>query len=229
MSRSISIGITSGMLGPSFSLEEAGRLPIDTIELYNYHAEHQDKIEAFFGKADVEPSIHVPMPPNPAQRRFCPTGPDEVEATTALEQTLATIAYAKHHGGRHVVIHFPTPYEKYEEHIPEDRIKRFLDPVGEVAEQLGVEVLLENLTACSCFHEPEHYADLLKRYPAFRFCLDLGHAHLLSPECAIKEFIDCLGTRISSCHTYNTTILRYASYGHEIPLPHQRPDRKSVV
>lgn len=185
----------------------------DVIEFYNY--KNIAPIIEFCSRHDIRPALHVPTPcDQDVFNRFCPTasGSDE-EIELAIQMTKTTIKCASEIGALHVVVHFPTPCPPYFP-VTDNEIDRFFGDVCSYADQLNVDLLVENLTPHPHFHKPENYLRLLDDYN-LHLCLDVGHAHLLEPHFGVQDFIKDWGNKVKSVHLYNLTEARYHSHGHE--------------
>ena len=214
-------GISSSYLKNKGELEKLLQFEPEVVEFYNYKSSEIPRLRYFTRDHHVRLTLHNPVPfdrPYPLTR-FCPSGPNPEELEDAVQTTCATLECAAELEALYVVVHYPTPYVRSEASIAEETIHAFFDPVCRRAESLGVDVALENLSAHPSFYLAEHYQSLRKWYPSLRFCLDLGHAHLLSSFAPLGNFIEVLSDAIVGCHVYNTTQLRYGRYGHEPLLP----------
>lgn len=216
------LGISTGALLNKWNLDCLLAFEPDVVEFYNYPSSALPQIRSFCLQNQIQPALHTPVPCDEQFRYFMPTGPDPELAIKALHMAETTILCALELNARHVVVHFPSPTSKGIQNR-DFAVRRFLDPLARLAEDVGVQVLIENLSPNPDFYTPEHYKEILDDYPVFDFCLDLGHAHLLNPTCTIEGFIQTLTTKIRSVHVYNTTIIRYARYKHESVHPEQQP------
>lgn len=221
------LGVSTSVLSDPTDLDRLLPYEPEVVEFYNYPSSALCTVERFCARHGIQPALHAPTPydePVPLTR-FAPTGPDPDEAATALRLTEASVRCAADLGALHVVVHFPSPYPPY----PAAGFTRwcadFLDAAAALGAEHGVRVLIENLTPHPLLHTPEHYREALATRPQLGFCLDLGHAHLLSPHEGPAAFADALGRRVRSMHVYNTTADRYRSHGHEMAAPEQDPDR----
>jgi sugar phosphate isomerase/epimerase len=212
------VGISTSILNNKHRLSDFDNLNIDLIEFYNYRTSFLNEIEDYCGKNELGIALHVPIPFDGTIKKFSPSGPNLNELDSSLEMTLQTVEYGKKIGAEHIVVHYPSPYPANQFFIEDSIIDRFLKPIEETVKTSGINVLIENLSASACIYLPNHYLDVLNRYPELNFCLDFGHAHILNPVTSIDEFITIIGSKIMSSHIYNTTLLRYGKYGHEYPI-----------
>lgn len=70
------------------------------------------------------------------------------------------------------------------------------------ARELGIPLCLENLFPNShSLMEPEHFADVLNRFPSLRMTLDIGHANIRDPSGGrAVRFVERFGDRIGHIH-----------------------------
>lgn len=185
----------------------------DVIEFYNYKS--IDPIVAFCSQHNIRPALHVPTPFEKGNfTRFFPTAPGTNEdIESAIEMTRTTLKCASEIDALYVVVHFPTPCPPYSP-VTRQEIDRFFGNVCHYADQLNVDLLVENMTPHTYFHTPKEYMSLTNHYN-LHFCLDVGHAHLLQPHLGVQDFIEGLGKKTKSVHFYNLTKERYPLYGHE--------------
>jgi sugar phosphate isomerase/epimerase len=221
------LGVSTSILRDRTDLDQLLAYEPEVVEFYNYPSSMLSTVERFCARHGIQPALHTPFPydePVPLTR-FAPTGPDPAEAAAALHLTELTVRCAADLGALHVVVHFPSPYPPY----PKDGFTQwcadYLDAVESLAREHGVRVLVENLSPHPLLHTPAHYRDALEARPDLGFCLDLGHAHLLSPHMGPLRFAEVLGRRVRSMHVYNTSADRYPRHGHEAASPEQDPSR----
>jgi sugar phosphate isomerase/epimerase len=198
------VGVSSGILPDKLDLEKLMALNPSLVEFYNYSTPEIPAIEEFCARNHVKASLHVPTPydePQPLQR-FCPTGPTHTETMLAIKLTADTIRLANKINATHVVVHFPTPYDDAPSHITDEHISGFFDPVTALADELNVQVVVENMSMHPTFYAPEDYLKVLNRYPNLRMCMDVGHAYMLRQQESVYEFLEKLAPYIFAVHIY---------------------------
>ena len=173
-------------------------------ELFRYFQPFRDAAEKW-GLCNYQ--AHAPFP-------SCLAGEDEYNEylMRALEKTLAACQYI---GCSRLVIHpFFLGYDdalspQAEWDLNMDRYARLIP----AAKKYGVTILLENMftrhkkiiaACCSDFHLACRYVDELNQLAGeelFGFCLDTGHALLVSQD--IRDVMAQLGSRIKAFHIHD--------------------------
>ncbi|MEM7482676.1 MAG: sugar phosphate isomerase/epimerase family protein [Acidobacteriota bacterium] len=200
------VGVSTGVLTDKRDLDTLLAFRPEVVEFYNYPTSALPWIARICSDHGIQPALHTPVPydqPEPL-RRFAPTGPDPEEVRQARDLALATLRCAAELSALHVVVHYPSPYPEAHGEIDRAAEADFLAPLAEEADRSGVPLLIENLSAHPTCRLPEHYEELLERYPELGFCLDFGHAHDTDSVAGVPRFAQALGRRIRSCHVYNT-------------------------
>jgi sugar phosphate isomerase/epimerase len=219
----LAVGVSTAALPPGADFDHLLQYAPDVIEIYNHPAERAEALCAWARERGIGLALHTPTPYDEPQplRRYCPTGPDTDEASTARRLVAATAAFGAAIGARHVIVHYPTPYPPFDQKSLDDFGRVFLEHLEDLVDRHGVPILIENLSTNPLLSTPEDYAQALAEYPGIGFCLDLGHAHLMRGSIGPLDYVRALGRRIRSLHIYNTTPDRYRSFGHERAGPGQ--------
>lgn len=140
---------------------------------------------------------------------YDPSSPDETNRQASIETYRVEGHLALELGGTMVVVH-PAPVAVVQQDITPsslasrvDPLRRSMEQLATIGEQLGVTYLIENLPGNYHFgSDPEQLAGIIRElnHPRLRMCFDTGHAHMTATNHAVAEVLgQCLDV-VAYCH-----------------------------
>lgn len=154
-------------------------------------------------------SVHTPIfDLNLASPRY------RVISQYSFEVYQQSLQWSSKVGAKHAVIHpnlQSTPI--YDREEAQKLSKHYLKQLGELGEQLGVRVVVENVGFHDCaLFDPEEFVNLFDEIPSIDALLDIGHAHINGWD--IPAVIQRLGKRLTTVHLHDN----HAAYDEHLPI-----------
>ncbi|GIP36663.1 sugar phosphate isomerase/epimerase [Paenibacillus sp. J2TS4] len=114
-----------------------------------------------------------------------------------------SLQWAASIGAKHAVVHpnlQSTPI--FDRQGSQQCSKHYISRLGELGQQLGVQVLVENVGFHdSVLYDPEEFVQLFAEIPSIEALIDVGHAHINGWD--IPGIIRHLGTRLTAVHLHD--------------------------
>jgi sugar phosphate isomerase/epimerase len=174
--------------------------------------------------------FHDPLPRLPSDGYPFLTDPDDEKRWRTLDSMHRTLQTAVKYGAEYVIGHIPSVIWEPRPNVSETQIMELAhngcDQLTMWSRGASIPFVLENVGPNPYFFQVEAFIEVMEAHPDLRFCLDIGHLHLMS----IYAGIDSLGfaTKLAPhtwiIHVYNATPEMYRKYHHVPAHPSQRPE-----
>lgn len=174
--------------------------------------------------------FHDPLPRLPSDSYPFLTDPDDDKRWRTLDSMHRTLQTAIKYGAKYVIGHIPSViWEPSADLSKADIMQLAHDSSDQLAlwsREAGIPFVLENVGPNPYFFEIEAFIEVMEAHPDLRFCLDIGHLHLMSIYAGLDslEFATKLAPYTWIIHIYNATPEMYRKYHHVPVHPSQRPE-----
>jgi len=200
------------------------------LEIGFYHEDALPLVMDFAVGEGLSYGFHDPLPRLPSHDYPFLTDPDDEKRWRTLDSMHRTLQTAVKYDAEYVIGHIPSVILEPCASVSGDKIMRLAhnscDQLALWSEQAGIPFVLENVGPNPYFFQVEAFAEVMEAHPDLRFCLDIGHLHLMSIYAGIDslEFARKLGPYTWIIHIYNATPEMYRKYHHVPAHPSQRPE-----
>jgi sugar phosphate isomerase/epimerase len=174
--------------------------------------------------------FHDPLPRLPSDDYPFLTDPDDEKRWRTLDSMHRTLQTAVEYGAEYVIGHIPSVIWEPLPNLTEAQIMELAhnscDQLTIWSKEAGIPFVLENVGPNPYFFEVEAFIEVMEAHPDLRFCLDIGHLHLMSIYAGTDslEFARKLAPYTWIIHVYNATPEMYRKYHHVPVHPSQRPE-----
>jgi sugar phosphate isomerase/epimerase len=200
------------------------------LEVGFYDEETLPLVMDFAIREGLSYGFHDPLPRLPSDDYPFLTDPDDEKRWRTLDSMHRTLQTAAAYGAEYVVGHIPSVIWEPRPSLSEANIMELArdscDQLALWSREAGTPFVLENVGPNPYFFQVEAFIDVMEAYPDLRFCLDVGHLHLMSIYAGIDslEFATKLAPYTWVIHIYNATPEMYRKYHHVPAHPSQRPE-----
>ncbi len=174
--------------------------------------------------------FHEPLPRLPTDDYPFLTDPDDEKRWRTLDSMYRTLRTAVRYEAEYVVGHIPSVIWEPLPALSEERIIQLAhsscDQLTLWSQEAGIPFVLENVGPNPYFFQVEAFIEVMEAHPDLKFCLDVGHLHLMSIYAGIDslDFAAKLAPYTWIIHVYNATPEMYRKYHHVPAHPSQRPE-----
>lgn len=200
------------------------------LEIGFYDKETLPAVMDFARGQGLSYGFHDPLPRLPSDDYPYLTDPDEEKRWRTLDSMYRTMQTATEHGAMYVIGHIPSVISDPRPGLTEARIRELAhnsaNQLAVWSRETGIPFVLENVGPNPYFSRVEAFVEVMEAHPDLRFCLDIGHLHLMSIYTGLDslEFATKLAPHTWIIHVYNATPEMYRKYHHVPAHPSQRPD-----
>ncbi len=174
--------------------------------------------------------FHDPLPRLPSDGYPFLTDPDDDKRWRTLDSMHRTLQTAIKYKAEYVIGHIPSVIWQPSADLGKADIMQLAhdssDQLALWSREAGIPFVLENVGPNPYFFEIEAFIEVMEAHPDLRFCLDIGHLHLMSIYAGLDslEFATKLAPYTWIIHIYNATPEMYRKYHHVPVHPSQRPE-----
>lgn len=200
------------------------------LEIGFYDEEMLPLVMEFATREGLSYGFHDPLPRLPSDDYPFLTDPDDEKRWRTLESMHRTLQTAIKYNAEYVIGHIPSVIWEPRPSLSEDKIMKLAhdssDQLVDWSREAGIPFVLENVGPNPYFFQIEAFIDVMEVHPDLRFCLDIGHLHLMSIYAGLDplEFAAKLAPYTWIIHVYNATPDMYRRYHHVPAHPSQRPE-----
>ena len=200
------------------------------LEIGFYDEEALPVVMDFAIRNGLSYGFHDPLPRLPSDDYPFLTDPDDEKRWRTLDSMHRTLQTAVEYNAAYVICHIPSVIWEPRPNLSETQIMDLAhnscDQLTLWSREASIPFVLENVGPNPYFFEVEAFTDVMEAHPDLRFCLDIGHLHLMSIYAGIDslEFVAKLAHYTSIIHVYNATPEMYRRYHHVPAHPSQRPE-----
>lgn len=200
------------------------------LEIGFYDEETLPLVIDFATREGLTYGFHDPLPRLPSDDYPFLTDPDDEKRWRTLESMHRTLQTAVSHGADYVIGHIPSIIWEPRPTLSEAKIMEIAHnschQLTLWSREAGIPFVLENVGPNPYFFHVQTFVTVMASHPELRFCLDIGHLHLMSIYSGFDslEFATELAPYTWVIHVYNATPETYRKYHHVPAHPSQRPD-----
>lgn len=225
---SISTSFVRGDLPQLNHLIELG--DFGKLEVGFYQEEALAQVMEFASRNSLTYGFHDPLPRLPDDDYPFLTDPDEEKRWRTLDSMYRTMQTAVRYQAEYVIGHIPSVIWEPRPALTEEKILQLAhnscDQLSSWSRESGIPFVLENVGPNPYFFRVSAFVEVLEAHPELRFCLDIGHLHLMSVYAGYDplRFATELAPHTTIVHIYNTTPEMYRKYHHVPAHPSQRTE-----
>jgi sugar phosphate isomerase/epimerase len=200
------------------------------LEIGFYDEETLPLVMEFATTNNLSYGFHDPLPRLTSDGYPFLTDPDDDKRWRTLDSMKRTLKTAIKYGAKYVIGHIPSVIWEPRPNLSEAKIMELAhnscDQLTLWSEEAGIPFVLENVGPNPYFFQVEAFVEVMEAHPDLRFCLDIGHLHLMSTYAGIDSlgFARKLAPYTWVVHVYNATPEMYRKYHHVPAHPSQRPE-----
>jgi sugar phosphate isomerase/epimerase len=200
------------------------------IEIGFYDEETLPQVMDFATEEGVSYGFHDPLPRVPSHGYPFLTDPDDDRRWRTLDSMYRTLQTAIKYGAEYVIGHIPSVIWESRPDLTKAKIMELAhnscDQLTLWSREAGIPFVLENVGPNPYFFQVEAFVEVMEAHPDLRFCLDIGHLHLMSIYAGLDslDFATKLAPYTWIIHIYNATPEMYRRYHHVPAHPSQRPE-----
>jgi sugar phosphate isomerase/epimerase len=200
------------------------------LEIGFYGEEMLPLVMDFATRSGLKYGFHDPVPRLPSDGYPFLTDPDDEKRWRTLDSMHRTLQAAIKYGAEYVIGHIPSVISEPRPNLSEAKIVELAhnscSQLTLWGREAGIPFVLENVGPNPYFFQVEAFIEVMEAHPDLRFCLDIGHLHLMSIYAGLDplEFVRKLAPYTWVIHIYNATPEMYRRYHHVPAHPSQRPE-----